>query len=301
MQLLFEEELGEALLSEHERSRPAAGLVSRRRGGGMGAGFETGGGTGGDAGEASASATDAGGAALEAAAGAAASAASEASAASAASAASEAEYAALAQALPLSLLLRVCNHVLSAPFEDERHLVHAMRRPSPSSPPDVALFRISIRRADATGRVLRTHGGGGGSARTDGGGAGGGAGRRGGGALVLLRGDALFTPHYRLGVGVNHAMVTLPHLSTLLSDAWGRGGRAALRDVGPNGAAWRLLERWEARVGAEADVVVSRQLRTIFLEARCGLHAFGERAFRRVPATRTLQPLSAAETAALSC
>ena len=92
----------------------------------------------------------------------------------------EDEYEALSRALPLALLLRVCRRVLdpsSLPaLADERALVRALRRREDGRR-DAALFRIAIRRAEASGRALAA------------------------GGVALLRGDALVSAHYRLGVG----------------------------------------------------------------------------------------------------
>lgn len=94
---------------------------------------------------------------------------------------------------------------------------------------------------------------------------------------------------------MNHAFTTLPHLSTLLSSAWSRGGRAALRDSSANGAASRLLAEWEANSGADADALVDYQLNVIYLEDRCGLLVLGGRAFARERESRTLREVPLAE------
>ena len=197
------------------------------------------------------------------------------------------ELAALARALPLPLVLRVCRHVLAAPahLEDERALVGALRRPSAGSPPDVALFRIAIRRAKAAGRALHLS-------------RGASEGATGGGALALLRGDALVAPHYRLGVGVNHAFETLVHLQSLLRQLWGRGGRPALRD---STVAAALLSAWSESVGSDAAALAEYQLRVIYLEAACGLLVFGERVFARDRRRRALRELAADELRSLEC
>ena len=185
----------------------------------------------------------------------------------------------LARALPLALLLRVCRKVLIAPpiVVDERSMVRALRRAAGAL--DVALFRIVIRRAAAAGRVLRSAGGE-------------------SGALSVLRGDALVTPHYRLGVGVNHALETTTHLAGLLTQIWGRGGRAA---VGGDGrAAGELVEAWGRAAGADAHALADYQQRVIRLEAGCGLLVFGERVFAR-GARRALRELGDTELAALKC
>ena len=216
--------------------------------------------------------------------------------------------AALMRALPLSLLWRVTDRLMARPFPDERALLAALRRPAGSALPDATLFRISINLADAPGRVMvpaagaQRSGSGGPSA-----------------ALALLRGDALVSPHYRLGIGVNHAFETLPHLSELLRDAWANGGRAAFQsgerapkrrggdassaavvanraaaellggdakeggdadDAG--GATWHLLDRWVQTSGAAASALAQYQLSVMYLEAHCALLVLGERVYRRV-------------------
>ena len=213
---------------------------------------------------------------------------------------------ALARALPLDLLLRVCNHLLEVPLADETALLAALRRPGgPGSPPDAALFRISIRRAEAAGRVLLTP-----PPAADGQGTS--AKRSSGGALALLRGDALVTPHYRLGVGINHALETLSHWSHLLRDVWGRGGRAAFLHAdlhdgdasGAAGAAGALLAAWEASTGADARQLADWQNRVIHLEARCGLLVQGgARVLVRDRASRALREaeLSPSHLRSLKC
>ena len=196
--------------------------------------------------------------------------------------------AALARALPLPLLLRVCNKLLRAPFADERQLLAALRRPSADSPPDAIFFRIAIRRAEAAGRVLLS------PAR--------------GCALALLRGDSLVAPPYRLGVGVNHAMATLPYLAGLLQDLWQRGGRAALRAqhggshcTAGEAEAMELLESWEHSTGADANALVDYQLGVIYLEVHCGLLVLGDRIFRRDLERRSLEEVSFHELESFGC
>ena len=92
--------------------------------------------------------------------------------------------------------------------------------------PDATFLRARISRAAATGRLLlrqrrrepsvgEARGSDGAGVGGDGGGGDGGGGDGGGGALVMpaaiavLRGDALVTAHYRLGIGVNAAFRTL--------------------------------------------------------------------------------------------
>jgi len=92
------------------------------------------------------------------------------------------------------------------------------------------------------------------------------------------------------------------YLSGLLRSAWGRGGRAALREVSAaGGGAWPLLESWEASSGADADGLVSYQLGVIYLEERCGLIVLGGRAFARERESRTLRELSVEELHGLHC
>ena len=201
--------------------------------------------------------------------------------------------AALARALPLPLLLRVCNKLLRVPFANERQLLAALRRPSVDAPPDAAFFRIAIRRAEvagrsAAGRVLCS------------------AAHR--CALALLRGDSLVAPHYRLGVGVNHAMATLPYLAGLLHDLWERGGRGALRaqhggshSTAGEAEAMELLQSWEASTGADADGLVDYQLGVIYLEVHCGLLVLGDRIFRRDYERRSLEEVSLHELGSFGC
>ena len=244
LQILFERPLGETLLTTFEEHSAKSKLAARRRGGSSAS--STGGITSG-------------------------------------SLPSDAEYDALSKALPLALLLRICRRVIASPtFADERELLAALRRPAPNDPPDAALFRIRIAKADGAGRVLLPAAGETRAKKAAG--------------LALLRGDALVSPHYRLGVGVNHAFDTLPHLSNLLQSAWGRGGRAALRND-----PFKLLEEWEGGSGTDAEALANHQLSVIYLEERCKLLVFGGRAFERDRQSRTLRELGQEELSRLDC
>ena len=157
-------------------------------------------------------------------------------------------------------------------------MVQMLRRGSgPHAPPDATVFRIAIRRAEAAGRVL--------------------LGRDGHAALAVLRGDALITPHYRLGIGINFAFDTLTHVNALITGAWGRGGRAALT----GGSTSNLLEQWERGAGSDAHALSDYQLGVIYVEAVCGLLVFGGRVFERSRGRRELRELGAREISALDC
>eukprot|EP00964_Phaeocystis_antarctica_P118151 scaffold81952_cov61-Phaeocystis_antarctica.AAC.12 len=112
--------------------------------------------------------------------------------------------------------------------------------------PDATFLRARISRAAATGRLLLRQrrrepsvgeargsdgadmgdGGGDGSGGGGGGGGGGSGGSGGGGdvlvpaAIAVLRGDALVTAHYRLGIGVNAAFRTLQGWQVRRVGAW---------------------------------------------------------------------------------
>lgn len=217
----------------------------------------------------------------------------------------EAMNAALARALPLPLLLRIANRLFAKPFASEAHLLSALRTPSSDAPPDAVLIRIAIRRATASGRVLlpppttsRRAGDGGKP-----------AGRGGSVALALLRGDSLVAPHYRLGVGVNHAMATLPYVDGIVRDLLERGGRAALRGERAGArrpehaaaAAREMLTSWEQSAGADANALVDYQLGVMYVEVDCSMLVLGERIFQRDPERRELNEVSVAELESLGC
>ena len=239
LQILFERSLGDRVLADFARHAPASSLTHRP-------GDELG--DGGEGGEGEGHSI-------------------------------EEEFLSLSRALPLSLLLRVCQRVLSDRIPaDERAMVQMLRRGSgPHAPPDATVFRIAIRRAEAAGRVL--------------------LGRDGHAALAVLRGDALITPHYRLGIGINFAFDTLTHVNALITGAWGRGGRAALT----GGSTSNLLEQWERGAGSDAHALSDYQLGVIYVEAVCGLLVFGGRVFERSRGRRELRELGAREISALDC
>eukprot|EP00966_Prymnesium_polylepis_P064112 1486484-Prymnesium_polylepis.1 len=83
-----------------------------------------------------------------------------------------------------------------------------------------------------------------------------------------------------MGVGVNAAFRTLPHLGATLRSGLERGGRAALSDAAAAGV---MLERWRrAMEGTAADMVQS-QLAIIYFEAVCGFVVLGDgHVYRRV-------------------
>lgn len=251
LQLLFEQELGEVLLRTFEAHRPAAGSARASRG-------PTAAPT---AALAAAAGGDEDGAALDE---------------------------AYARALPLTLLHRVCQRLLARPFADERALLRALRRAAPNAPPDAALFRISINRADAAGRLLLARG----TCRRA--------------AVAVLRGDALVSPHYRLGVGVNHAFETLPYVAYLLEALQDKAAEAAeTAEGGPTGGGGALLEeagarallaQWEASSGVDAAHLSDYQLGVMYVEAHCGLLVMGGLVYRRVysgPSEVEELPLSA--------
>ena len=140
--------------------------------------------------------------------------------------------------------------------------------------PDANLFRISIRHASTAGRLLQPqpvahavgHAVGVKPPRA---------------AIALLRGDALVSAHYRLGVGVNHAMETLSHLGELLQAAWAHGGSAGLAGDAAAEIASELLDRWAQTSGAAASGLADYQLAVIWIEAHCGMLLLGERVYRR--------------------
>ena len=124
----------------------------------------------------------------------------------------------------------------------------------------------------------------------------------GGAALAVLRGDALVTAHYRLGIGVNAAFRTLGHLEALLRGAAGahpRGGRAALRD---EAAASSLLREYVAAMDDSAADQANRQLATIYFEAICGFLLFADGyAYRRRRSDRSLQEVEIDTLMRINC
>ena len=164
------------------------------------------------------------------------------------------------RSLPLPLLLRLTRKLLARPYASEEALFRALRRSPATGAPDAAFLRIKARRSSATGRLL--------------------TGPRPASveemataaheavargelptgppvAIGLLRGDALASAHYRLGIGVNMAYKTLPILVTLLDGLWADGGRGALRK--PGAAAARLAE-WDSVAASAASAMVTSQL-----------------------------------------
>jgi hypothetical protein len=287
-QILFERSLGEELHATYEANKEAAGLT-RRRGAGA-KGEETATGAAYAAGEATGAAERVGPGPLRAA---------------------GEIHEALALALPLPLLLRITNRLLDVPFASERAMVDALRRHAGNGTPDAALFRIAIRRAEAAGRVLvsppvPSEG----VAQSSPSGVSEDEdpamrGRHGGStaAVAVLRGDSLVSPHYRLGVGVNHAMATLPYLAGLIQDLWARGGRKALRAERAGvrrpkhvaATARELVQSWEQSAGADADALVDYQLGVLYVEVECSMLVLGERLFRRDLAQRKLQEVGLSE------
>ena len=125
----------------------------------------------------------------------------------------------------------------------------------------------------------------------------------GGAALAVLRGDALVTAHYRLGIGVNAAFRTLRHLEGLLRGARAAhppsGGRAALRD---EAAASSLLREYVAAMDDSAADQANRQLATIYFEAICGFLLFADGyAYRRRRSDRSLQEVEIDTLMRINC
>jgi hypothetical protein len=253
VQLLFENELGEALLTQFERSRPkrptrAAGPAADTPDAPVALEEE----------KATASTV---GATLE-------------------------EDETSARALPLPLLRRVLNRVLATNYATDADVLRALRRQPAASaaapqPPDAALFKIVIHKADVPGRMLRSSTAAGGAS-----------------ALALLRGDAVVNAHYRLGIGINQAFGTLGTLDGLLRAIWSHGGRSALLDQKVAGA---LLRGWNEPMEAAAADMVQSQLTIMHLEADCGLLVLDWQAYRRQRANGTLTEVPIDELARLDC
>ena len=176
--------------------------------------------------------------------------------------------AAYSAALPLELLARISRTALARPFADGAEVLRALRRPSAGAPPDAALFRVKVLRAVSAGRVIV------------------GDGDHRPAALGLLRGDALVSAHYRLGIGVNQAFATLPHIAPLIRRL---GEFGEFRPDAPSLA--DLLRAWEEGVGAAASAQASTQLAHIYFEAICGLLVLGGRVYRRRLRDRSLEEL----------
>ena len=118
----------------------------------------------------------------------------------------------------------------------------------------------------------------------------------------MLRGDALVTAHYRLGIGVNAAFRTLAHWEELLRAArraHQRGAAFALRDE-PTAAA--LLRAYVAAMDDAAADQANRQLATIYFEAVCGFLLFSDGyAYRRRRADRSLQEVEIDTLMRINC
>ena len=98
-----------------------------------------------------------------------------------------------------------------------------------------------------------------------------------GNVLVALRGDALVTAHYRLGIGVNEAFSGLPHVSKLLNK-WPSPSPFSL----PSHKAMKAIRSaWDTSIGARADTMVQRQLEAIYWEAFCGFVVWNDEPLRR--------------------
>jgi len=192
------------------------------------------------------------------------------------------------RALPLPLLRRVTATILAAPFASDDALLAALRRPVPHGRADASLFRMAISAASAGGRVL--------SAPAP-------YGRLSTYAIALLRGDALASAHYRLGLGVNEAFKALPALADLLRVLGGMGGPDALR--GSLMVAKTVFGATEAAVKAGADRMVNRQLFAIYFEAVCGFLVFGgddaQQVYRRRHRDRQLELLPSDALDGLNC
>ena len=178
--------------------------------------------------------------------------------------------------------------ILAAPFASDDALLGALRRPVPHGRADASLFRMAISAASAGGRVL--------SAPAP-------YGRLSTYAIALLRGDALASAHYRLGLGVNEAFKALPALADLLRVLGGMGGPDALR--GSLMVAKTVFGATEAAVKAGADRMVNRQLFAIYFEAVCGFLVFGgddaQQVYRRRHRDRQLELLPSDALDGLNC
>ena len=109
-----------------------------------------------------------------------------------------------------------------------------------------------------------------------------------GNVLVALRGDALVTAHYRLGIGVNEAFSGLPHVSKLLHDWPAPSSSTDALRAAARGA-------WDASISARSDTMVRRQLEAIYWEAFCGFIVWEDEPLRRDPMTGRFRAATASE------
>ena len=91
---------------------------------------------------------------------------------------------------------------------------------------------------------------------------------------VLVAGDALFTAHYRLGIGINSGFSYMRELSQTL----GRLAEAG-RDVSLRAEA---VARHAAAAGARLRELVQLQLSTMFYESVCDMIVFFDMEARRL-------------------
>lgn len=182
--------------------------------------------------------------------------------------------------MPLDLLVNVSRLVLERPYEtlDELRRGGLARNGAGSG---LSVFRIPVRVASSPGYLLTYPGG-----TTT--------------AMALLRGDALISAHYRLGVGINKAFKSLPDLGGLLRDAASRAqGRSAFAD---GTSAGEMLARWLDVAGRRVRAMQDLQLATMHFEAQCGFVVLGDGVYARSTAGgRTFIKLSEAQLREASC
>jgi hypothetical protein len=180
-----------------------------------------------------------------------------------------------AAGLPWATLLSLAGLLLRSPPADAAALRSMLRSDGRAGEGelDAAMFQIEIASAMPASRVL-----GGGEAV----------------ALALLQGDAAVVAHYRLGVGVNNAFLSLPEVGDLV-----QGMRLSPRRVD-----WAaLLRTRDARADHRVAALVEAQVAAIFFETRCpGVVLFGERLYQReAPASMNFQPIPPGDVAKLPC
>jgi len=144
-----------------------------------------------------------------------------------------------ADRLPWDMLLSVSNALLAHPFRDEANLRAQVL--------DAYIVPVRIKSTRPLAQAL----GGRGSRHR---------------SVAVVFGDNAVTAHYRLGIGINQALLALDELRLLLEDA---AAAAAASDASPDrvvDVALRQHERASKRVRSMAQY----QLRTIVLEAYCG-------------------------------
>lgn len=113
--------------------------------------------------------------------------------------------------------------------------------------------------------------------------------------VVMFRGDAAVTAHYRLGIGVNNALNALGEVASVVA-----AGMAAKQSREPpvTHHDWESVSRSaSSQAQQRIDDVVQTQLHAMWHEAYCDSITYKGEVFRRARESRTFEPLTSAEVA----